>query len=82
MKACSDLSDSLSKCTVATGDNGASDCSQVEHCYLYANEAGSKNLISMGKSIHTYVGLPPRVFSFSRELILLMCKGLTVMIGR
>lgn len=47
---------------MATGDNGASDCSQVEHRYLYANEVGSKNLISMGKSIHTYVGLPARLF--------------------
>lgn len=45
VKMASDLSDSLSKCTVDTGDNGASNCSQMEHCYLYANEEGSKNFI-------------------------------------
>lgn len=45
VKTASDLSDSLSKCTVDTGDNGASNCSQTERCYLYANEEGSKNFI-------------------------------------
>lgn len=35
------------KCTTATGDNEASNCSQVKCCYLYANEGGSKNLISI-----------------------------------
>lgn len=45
VKKASDLSDSLSRCTVDTGDNGASNCSQMECCYLYANEEGSKNFI-------------------------------------
>lgn len=48
-----DLSDSLSKRTVAAGDNGASDCSQVECCYLHAYEVGSKNFISI--EIHPHL---------------------------
>lgn len=62
VRACSDLSDSPSKCTAATGDNGASNRSQVECCYLYANEVESINFISIKKSTHTYLEFPLLVF--------------------
>lgn len=52
------------KCTTATGDNEASNCSQVKCCYLYANEGGSKNFISIKKSTHTFLEIPVLVFSF------------------
>lgn len=52
------------KCTTATGDNEASNCSQVKCCYFYANEGGSKNFISIKKSTHTFLEIPVLVFSF------------------
>ena len=63
VKTHSDLSDSPSKWTAATGDNGASNCSQVECGYLYANEVGSKNFISIDKSTHAFLEFPLLVFS-------------------
>lgn len=63
----SDLSDSLSKCTVAMGDNGASDYSWVECCYLYANEVGSNNFICIKKN------QPTPNLSF-RNLSYLICE--------
>lgn len=53
VKVGSDLSDGLSMCAVAAGDNGASNCSQVERCYLHAYEVGSKNFISI--EIHPHL---------------------------
>ncbi len=83
VRALSDLSDSPSKCTAATGDNGASNCSQVECCYLYANEVGSINFISIEKSTHTYLEFLLLVFSFVRCLFCpCACIWLTVMKGR
>lgn len=43
------LSDSLSTCTAATRDNGASIYPQVNGSYLYDGEVGSKNLICIDK---------------------------------
>lgn len=63
VKTHSDLSDNPSKWTAATGDNGGSNCSQVEFGYLYANEVGSKNFISIDKSTHAFLEFPLLVLS-------------------
>lgn len=63
----SDLSDSPSESTVNTGDNGARYCSQVECCYLYANEWGSNNFISIKKQPITILSL--HYFSMARYFL-------------
>lgn len=54
-------SDSLSTCTAATGDNGASIYPQVNGSYLYDDEVGSKSLICIDKKpvLSSSTGLSP-----------------------
>lgn len=68
VKASSDLSERLSECTVAAGDNGVCHRSPVECRHFYANEVGEKNKIKKNslawlKCVYVCVAFPPLYFA-------------------
>lgn len=83
VKASCDLSEQLSECTVAAGDNGAYRRSPAECRHFYANEVGDKNKKKRQKKKKTSLAwhknqLVPLCVEFPPLLFLFFCHAHTL----